>query len=145
MDEVVTRWEYVVFVFLACVGVLQLVGVRTRLNGLLFFRTKAVAYVISFLALAGSFWWFFVRDDRWDTVMRCTGLEGAQQFYYFCLAAFLAVVFTLALSSLLHAVRPRLCSMSRVPGQGLDALRDMSYFQAVRRSFKSRRADGPSG
>jgi hypothetical protein len=142
VDEVVTRSEYLLLVFVACVGVLQLVGARTRLKGLLFFRTQAVAYLLSVAALGGSFWWFFVRDDRWDTVMRRTGLEGAQQFYYFCLAAFAAVVFTLVVSSLLHALRPKGRSMRRVPGQGLDALQDMSYFEAVKHSLKSWRADG---
>ena len=138
MDEV-TRSEYLLFVFMAAVGVLQLVGARTQLKGLLFFKKPALAYLISLLALGGSFYWFFVRDDRMDTIMRHTGLEGAQQFYYFCLAAFAGLVFTLLVSSLINTLRPKGHSMESSPVEGLEALNNMSYLEALRRSLRGKR------
>lgn len=137
MDEVVTRTEYVTFVFIAAVGVLQLVAARTQMKGLLFFNWRPLDYFFSLAAIAGSFWWFFVRDARIDTVMRTVGLEGAQQFYFFCLAAFLAIVFTLAVSSIIWAFRPKAHSMENPNLRGLSSLKEMSYLQALRRSFKS--------
>lgn len=144
--ELVSREEYIAFVFMASVGVLQLVGAFTQLKGLLFFRNRALTYLLSSLLIVGSFYWFFARDDRWDNVMRHTSLEGKQQFLYFCLAAFLAVMFTLAFSSLLAALRARRQNKGMAnpgqmtdPGEGLDKLKEMSYFEAVKRSLKSKR------
>jgi len=146
--ELVSREEYIAFVFMASVGVLQLVGAFTQLKGLLFFRNRALTYLLSFLLIGGSFYWFFVRDDRWDTIMRHTSLEGKQQFLYFCLAAFLAVFFTLVISSLLAALRARRQNKSTTnpgqttdpdPGEGLDKLKEVSYLEALKRSFRSKR------
>jgi len=135
---------------MASVGVLQLVGAFTQLRGLLFFRNRAVTCLLSSVLIVGSFYWFFARDDRWDNILRHTSLEGKQQFLYFCLAAFLAVMFTLAFSSLLAALRAKRQNkgMSNPgqttdpdpdPGEGLDKLKEMSYFEGVKHSFKSRR------
>jgi hypothetical protein len=146
--ELVSRSEYIAFVFMASVAVLQLVGAFTQLKGLLFFRNRPLTYCLSFLLIVGSFYWFFARDDRWDTIMRHTSLEGKQQFLYFCLAAFLAVMFTLIASSLLAALRARRQNKGTNnpgqtadpdPGEGLDKLKEMSYFEALKSSFRSKR------
>ena len=146
--ELVSREEYIAFVFMASVGVLQLVGAFTQIKGLLFFRNRALTYLLSFLLIGGSFYWFFVRDDRWDTIMRHTSLEGKQQFLYFCLAVFLAVMFTLVASSLLAALRARRQNKDMTnpgqttdpdPGEGLDKLKEVSYLEALKRSFRSKR------
>ncbi len=134
MDKV-TSFQYFIFVFIAAVGVLQLVATGTQRKGLLFFKRKALAYLFSFLAIGGSFGWFFAWDNRIDTVMRQTGLEGAQQFLYFCMAAFAALVFTLIVSSLLKAL---VKGQPKGSSQGLDALKEMSYFEAVKHSFRSK-------
>jgi len=131
----VTSCQYFIFVFIAAVGVLQLIATGTQLKGLLFFKRKALVYLFSFLAIGGSFGWFFGWDNRLDTVMRQTGLEGAQQFLYFCLAAFAALVFTLIVSSLLKA---QWKGQPKGSSQGLDALKERSYFEAVKHSFRSR-------
>jgi hypothetical protein len=137
--ELVSRSEYIAFVFMASVGVLQLVGAFTQLKGLLFFRTRALTYLLSFLMIGGSFYWFFVRDDRWDTIMRRTSLEGKQQFLYFCLAAFLAVFFTLVVSSLLAALWAKGQNKDMTnPGHGLDKLKEMSYLEALKDSLRSK-------
>lgn len=141
--EIVARSEYLLFIFLASVGVLQLVAARSGLKGLLFIRRPVLAYLLSLSAIAGSYWWFFFRDCRIDTVMRRSGLEGAQQFYFFCVGAFLALAFTLVASSLIGAVRARGHSMDNPGCKGLDALRETSPFEAVRRSLRSRERKWP--
>jgi hypothetical protein len=133
--EKVTAFQYFIFVFIAAVGVLQLVAAGTQLKGILFFKRKALAYFFSFLAIGGSFYWFFQWHNRIDTVMRHTGLEGAQLFRCFCMAAFAALVLTLIVSSLLKARRKGQPKGSR---QGLDALKEMSYFEAVKHSLRSK-------
>ncbi|MBL7119213.1 MAG: hypothetical protein ISS53_00855 [Dehalococcoidia bacterium] len=136
--EVVTRAEYLIFIFTASVGVLQLVAARTQLKGLLFFRKSVLAYPLSLLLIIGSFWWFFVRDDRIDTIMRQTGLEGSGQFYNFCMGAFAALLFTLAASSLIGLLRHRRQRNENENSEGLNTLRQMSYYEAVKRSFRSK-------
>lgn len=136
--EIVTRAEYLIFIFTASVGVLQLVSARTQLKGLLFFKKPVLAYPFSLLLIIGSFWWFFVRDDRIDTIMRQPGLEGSGQFYNFCMGAFAALLFTLAVSSLIGLLRRRGQRNENENSEGLDTLRQMSYYEAVKRSFRSK-------
>jgi len=141
--EQVTPFEYFILVFIASVGVLQLIATVTQRKGLLFFNRKVLAYLFSFLAIGGSFGWFFGWGDpldmamrqTGDAAMRQTGLEGAQQFLYFNMAVFAALVFTLIVSSLLKA---RWKGQPKGSSQGLDALKERSYFEAVKHSFRSK-------
>jgi len=141
--EQLTSFEYFIFVFIASIGVLQLIATVTQRKGLLFFNRKALAYLFSFLAIGGSFGWFFGWGDPMDMAMRQTGdasmrqtgLEGAQQFLYFCMAAFAALVVTLIVSSLRRA---RWKGHSGGSSQGLDALKERSYFEAVKHNFRSK-------
>jgi hypothetical protein len=134
----VTFSEYMIFVFIASVGVLQLVAAWTKLKGLLFLKRPVLAYLLSLLAIGGSFYWFFQRDNRIDTIMRQTGLEGKQQFFGFCIAAFLAIVFTLIVSSLIGMIRDKPQSNDNKDINGLDALKSISYFEALKHSFRSK-------
>lgn len=141
--EQVTSFEYFILVFIASIGVLQLIATVTQRKGLLFFNRKALAYLFSFLAIGGSFGWFFGWGDPMDmamrqtgdAAMRQTGLEGAQQFLYFNMAVFAALVVTLIVSSLLKA---RWKGQPKGSSQGLDALKERSYFQAVKHNFRSK-------
>ena len=136
--EVVTRAEYLTFIFMASVGVLQLVAAWRQLKGLLFLKRPALAYPLSFLLIGGAFYWFFQRDNRIDTIMRRPGLEGSGQFYNFCMGAFAALLFTLAVSSLIGLLQRRGQHSENKHSEGLDTLRKMSYFEAVKHSFRSK-------
>ncbi len=98
--EIVRAWQYCLFVFVAVMGLLQLVAIVNGLKGMLFIRNKPVTVLLSAAAVVFAFWWFFYRDDRVNTAMRRTGLEGAQQFTVFCWTTFAALVLTLVLASL---------------------------------------------
>jgi hypothetical protein len=134
---VVQHWEYFLFVFIASVGVLQLAASYNQLKGLLFFQNKILSYLFALLAIGGSFEWFFGYNNRIDTLMRRVGLEGAQQFLYFNLATFLALVLTLIVSSVLHAYRHRTQREQKEYPEGLGALRETSYFESLKHSLRS--------
>jgi len=70
--------------------------------------------------------------------MRQTGLEGKQQFFSFCTAAFLAIVFTLVVSSLIGMIRKKPQKQNEDDIDGLDALKEKTYFEAVKHSFKAK-------
>jgi chromate transport protein ChrA len=133
------HWQYYLFVFVAAVGVLQLVAAYRQWSGLSFFRNRTLSYLFSFLTVVGSFVWFFGWENRMDTAMRRAALEGAQQFVYFNTAAFLALVFTLIVSSLLFVYRKRTQPRRKAYPQGFGALGEISYLEALRLSFGPQR------
>lgn len=121
-------------------GLLQLVAVCNQLKGMLFIRNKPITLLLSIAAMVFAFWWFFYRDSRVDTVMRRTGLEGAQQFTVFCWTTFTALVLTLVLSSLLNVFvyQRKAESESEERIEGAYQLRYMSWFEALREAFRRR-------
>ena len=133
------HWQYYLFVFVAAVGVLQFVAAYRHWAGLSFFRNRTLSYLFSILTVSSSFVWFFGWENRMDTAMRRAALEGAQQFVYFNTAAFLALVFTLIVSSLLFVYRKRKQPAQKSYPQGFGALSEISYFEALRFSFGLRR------
>ena len=138
--EVVHAWEYCIFVFTAVIGLLQLIATCNQLKGMLFMRNRPITLVLSIAAILFAFWWFFFRDNRLDTVMRRTGLEGAQQFSVFCWTTFAALVVTLVLSSLLRmfVYRRREGTEQEERLEGAYQLRYMSWFEALREVLKRR-------
>jgi hypothetical protein len=140
--EIVRAWQYCIFVFIAVMGMLQLIAACQQLKGMLFIRNKPVTLVLSIATVVFAFWWFFYRDDRLNTVMRRTGLEGAQQFTVFCWTTFTALVATLILASLINILvyRRKDKTDSEERMEGVYQLRYMSWFEALREGF--RRRDG---
>ena len=138
--EVVHAWQYCIFVSIAVMGLLQLIATCNQLQGMLFIRNRPVTLVLSIAAIVLAFWWFFFRDNRLDTVMRRTGLEGAQQFTVFCWTTFTALVVTLVLSSLLRILvyRRKESDEQEDRIEGAYQLRYMSWFEALREAFKRR-------
>jgi hypothetical protein len=136
--EIVHAWQYCIFVFIAVMGMLQLIATCHQLKGMLFIRNRPVALVLSIAAIVFAFWWFFFREDRIDTVMRSTGVEGAQQFAVFCWTTFAALVFTLVISSLLQILvyRRREGSGQEERLEGAYQLRYVSWFEALREAFR---------
>jgi chromate transport protein ChrA len=133
--EIVRAWEYCIFVFIAVMGLLQLIATCNQLKGM------PVTLVLSIAAIVFAFWWFFFRDNRLDTVMRRTGLEGGQQFTVFCWTTFTALVLTLVISSLLQmfVYRRRDGTEQEERLEGAYQLRYMSWFEALREVLKRRR------
>ena len=123
--------DYVLFIFLASLGVVQLAALKNRLKGLYFIRIPLLNFVAALVLVAGSFLWFFVSEPR-NLPDTGGGLDGNQQAMFSVAAAVGAVLFTLATTSLLNAGLGR---GEELKGTGLQALRQMNYFIALRRTM----------
>ena len=123
--------DYVLFIFLASLGVVQLAALKNRLKGLYFIRIPLLNFVTALVLVAGSFVWFFVSEPR-NLPDTAGGLDGNQQAMFSVAAAVGAVLFTLAVTSLLNAGFGR---GEELKGTGLQALRRTNYFIALRRTM----------
>ena len=126
--------DYLVFVFFATLGVLQMVAAYSAFWGLLFVRSRPLAFLTGLVTTGLAFFWFFVSEPRNISEIE-GGLDGNQMAGLFSLAAGLALVLTFLLSSLRNwsmGTRGQRC----VPG--LDALRETTYLKALLGSFKAR-------
>jgi hypothetical protein len=123
--------EYSLLVFIAVIGVLQLVAARNNLRGLSFFKRKGHCYLFGAVIIVFSLSAFFTWNSR-----NATGIvQGSEQAGLFALAMFIAVIFTLALGSLVN--RSRL-GQKESPPEGLDALKELTYIQALKHLFRRR-------
>jgi hypothetical protein len=128
--------EYGLLVFLAVTGVLQLAAIHNNLKKLLFFKRKVYGYILSAVIILPALVIFFTWNYR-----NATGIvQGSEQAGLFMLAMVLAVIFTLVLSSLLNHTRsnPPVSKTTASKKEGLDALRELTYFQALGRLFSRR-------
>ncbi len=133
MDQVMPRLalEYFCLAFVAIVGVFQVVAAYNELRGVSFFSRKIYGYLFAAFtvvpALAGFFTW---------NLRNPTGIiEGWEQFGFFMLALTAALSFTLVASSLLKNRRLR---GNYAQHDGLEALRKVTFFQALRHRFSRR-------
>ncbi len=131
--------HYLLFVFIAACGVIQLAAAYSKLWGLLFFKKRVPSYIFAAVAIGGAFGWFFGCDNHMEEIMH-TGLEGAQQVRFFLLATIVAAFFTLILSSVINR---GLSSSSEQPEvsagitkEGLDTLREENYLRALLSSIR---------
>jgi hypothetical protein len=136
--------EYFLVVFGASCGVLQLVATHSGLKGVMLFKQATVSYLLAALTIGGALGWFFGWDNRLEAKIMQTGLEGTQQFLYFTLAALSAVVLTLIVSSLSKG-KSLLPPQQGKDAQGLDVLREMSYFETVRYSLGMKKGKDNKG
>jgi hypothetical protein len=125
--------EYCLYVFIAVIGMLQLIAARWKLRGISFFGNKAWGYAFGAIAIAAVFIWFF----------RFTGLDLAQptfdtppQLFWLAASTFLAVAFTLAISSIVN--RKRMPTPSDNDNDGIDTLRRQTYWRSIHKYFKGK-------
>jgi hypothetical protein len=120
--------EYCYLVFIAGVGVLQAAAAYNNLRGLLFNRSKGYTYLFSALAIIPALYYFFTWNKH-----RATGIiEGSQQAGLFICSIFFALITTLLISSLInHSLRQH-----EIHAEGLEVLRDISFFHALRYRVK---------
>src|SRR4030042_1904206 len=116
--------HYCLFVFLAVLGVLQLAAVTNDLRGLLLFPGKKYSVIFAVLAISFALFAFFTWND-YRTII----VEGSQQTGSFVVSSAVAIIFTLAASS---ALNYRRLNGGKSPQDGLDVLRESTFFQAVR-------------
>ena len=131
--------QYLPLVFFSSLGVLQIAAARADLKGLAFFRKPFLCYLFSAVAIVGAFVWFYATGDRNaepliridDGVKKFFG--ETQTFATFMAGASGALVATLFVSSVVNARITR--STDKGDPHGLDALKEMTFFQAITRSL----------
>jgi len=123
--------DYYLLVFIASSGVFQVIGGLHGFQGMTFSNNRPVSILIGLAALAGAFTWFFLSQPR-NVPDSALGLNGNEQFAYFFAGSGTALAFTLILSSLRQlTIGPE----QRELPDGLDALRESTYFQAIYRGI----------
>jgi hypothetical protein len=119
-------------VFVAGVGVLQAAAAYNGLRGLLFFPRRIFSYMFSVVTIGLALAWLF--DWNWHYA---TGIiQGAQQAEFFLLVMVLALLFTIVVASLINRSRFPEVNEDR---EGLDALRNQTFFQVLKRRFGRQR------
>ncbi|MDE2801844.1 MAG: hypothetical protein OXK21_03050 [Chloroflexota bacterium] len=125
--------DYVVWIFLAAVGVIQVASAHAGLTKLLFIRAKPWAMALGVVLIVAGFVWFFREGPRHfpDTAGGINGNEQGARVALTCLAA---GAFTFALSSLLYR---REDVDDATPADGFEALRRRTYAQALVASMRT--------
>jgi hypothetical protein len=127
--------EYFLLVFLCFIGALQLAASINKLSKFSFFKRPLSGYIFAFIAIFGAFCWFFISKNR------CVqGVEGVEAFLSLIGAALLSFIATASISSVIHRKsEPPVREQGAQEEIGLDALRTMTYFQAVGRHRRGRK------
>jgi hypothetical protein len=125
--------QYCVYVFVAFVGLLQLVAARWNYKGISFLRNKTWGYAFGTAVVAGVFIWFFI----------FTGLDLSEptfdtppQLFWLSVSVACAFLFTLAASSLIKRRQHRPGRAEDADKDGLDVLKRKTYWQAIAHYFK---------
>ncbi|MBM3925608.1 MAG: hypothetical protein FJ320_06410 [SAR202 cluster bacterium] len=128
--------DYLVFVFISALGVLQMAASYSLLKGVYLIPHRAVTFIFGLALTTGAFGWFFASEPR-NVPDTEAGLNGNQQAMLFVAACGAAVVFTMAVSSLVNwQMRPK-------DGRylaGMSALRHASFIHALSASFRGIRS-----
>lgn len=91
--------DYFVLVFVASLGVYQIVSIYAKLDGICLFKQQWLQYIFGILAIVGAFGWFFTNKER--NVQHT--VEGAQQLGLFLGAIVASWVVTNILASIIQA------------------------------------------
>ncbi len=124
--------DYMILIFLASVGVIQLAALKNGLKGIYLVRPSVLNLALALALTCGSFIWFFTSEPR-NLPDDTLGLDGNRQAGFYLIGSVGAVVFTLLVTSLLH----RVYNGKALPSNeaGLDALRSSGYATALKGAF----------
>ena len=125
-------FEYFYLVLVAAVGVIQAAVAYNGLKGVSLFYYKTSAYLFALVTAVPVLISLFYWNSRNPTGV----IEGREQFCLFMLAIVAAIGFTLVLSSLLKHWSLR---TNNVQHDGFEALKEVTFFQALRYRFLKRR------
>lgn len=132
--------DYFILVFIASLGMYQIVATHAKLEGLWFFRQPIVQYIFGALAIIGAFCWFFTSKER-NIQHR---VEGSQQLGLFLGSIVASYVVTAILSSIIQA---RVNSQGQKPREGkqhdlgIETLKTTTVFGGIASSLRKERKD----
>lgn len=124
-------FEYFYLIFVAAIGVIQAAVAYNGFKGLSFFSRKIYSYLFMILTLGPVLVALFTWNERNPTGV----IEGREQFFFFMLAVVSAIGFNLVVSSLLKHWDLR---KNNVRHDGFEALKEVTFFQALRHRFIKR-------
>ena len=124
--------DYFLFVFVACLGVIQIAASFGGLKGLLILKSPLLARAIGLALPIAAFIWFFTSAER-NLNDYEGGLDANVQALFFFFGGLTALAATLSVSSLLNL---RMTGGAPAPGEGLDALKRTSYGRALVHSLR---------
>lgn len=124
--------DYILFVSVVSLGVLQFVAAWGRLEGISFFPRRYLGYIFAAVMVSGGYWWFF-RIDR-NIADTAGGISGPWLFAYLVAALAIAIVFTLLISSAVKARWGR--PDSEGEQRGLEVLKRMTFIQAISKAMR---------
>ena len=122
--------EYLLLVFVACCGVLQLAAAFGGLRGMLIAGDRRFSTVVGLALVAGALVWFFWEGGR-NLPDTGGGIAGASQFYLFMLGGFLALLITFLFTSLTNISRKAPVDTT----EGLPSLKETTYLNALTRNL----------
>ncbi len=137
MDPVL---QYFLLVFGGCLGVYQLAAATGGFRGLSFFRNPKFTYVVGFVILGITYVLFFSFGDLEMNANDAAVVEGHEQLIFFLSGAFLALVATFLISSLLN-FRGVNSDDEPVIDEGIEDLKGRTVFQAFAYRLRSRGKD----
>ncbi len=122
---------YSISVFTAGVGVLQAAAAYNDLRGLRFFTKKLLSYLFAVITISIALTVLAI----WNWNFTVGIIQGAEQAGLFLLSIFVALLFTAFLASIINNKR---FSGEENNLEGLEALRNKTFFQVLEHQFKKR-------
>ncbi len=128
--------DYVVWVFCAAVGVVQVAAATTGLGGLLLARTRpALCRWGGAVLVITAFAWFFATDER-NLPDTAGGVDGVKQVMWFAIGAGAGVAASLLVASALNH-RWALSQEPGTPDEGLGALAHDTFARLLARNLRA--------
>ena len=126
--------DYFIFVFMASIGLYQIVTIPARLKGLWFFNRAWLQYIFGILTIVGAYVWFFTSKGR----NLQTSTEGAQQLGLFLAAIVTAYLATAILASIIQGVPKSRDSGLQEPqtNSGFEELKTKTLFESIAARLK---------
>jgi len=129
---------YLLLTFGGCLGMYQVAAVAGGFKGLWFFRQALPTLILGLMIIGATFIWFFTCADLNMNANDAAVVEGHEQLSFFLLGAFVALLLTYAVSSLVH--RNGVVSYEEpVIGKGIEDLKTMTVFQAASQRWSNRK------
>jgi len=132
--------DYFVMVFIASIGVYQIVSIHAKFDGLCFFKQPILQFIFGALVLVGAFVWFFTSEER--NVQHT--VEGAQQLGLFLGAIVAGFATTGIIASLIKAkVKPQVDDppARKQHEMGVETLKTKTLFDGIASSLKKEGKD----
>jgi len=132
--------DYFVLVFVASMGVYQIVAIYAKLDGMCLFKQRPLQYFFGVLAIVGAFGWFFTTEER--NIQHT--VEGSQQLGLFLGAIVASWVVTGILASIIQA---KVDSTANAPTEGkqyklgIENLKTRTLLGAIFSSLQKERKD----